>query len=118
MGIIEIVGAMVGSGALTGFITAIVSRRKATAEAEQIETTSKLDIAKSAMEYADRIEHSFSNRIDYLVKEVQALKEENILLRQKIDILVDENIKLRLEIGKLSMQGSSTTTTTRGAQDV
>lgn len=102
MPIMELIGAILGSSAITGVVTAIVSRRRAKAEALQIETTTKIDVAKAAMEYSDRIEKSFLARIDGLSKEITELKIENIRLREKIDILVDENIKLRLEIVKLS----------------
>jgi len=102
MNIIEIIGAILGSSAISAIITAFFSRRKANAEAKQVEVSSQLDVARSAMEYADRIEKNFLNRINDLTQEIINLKAENVLLRNKIDQLVDENIKLRLEVGKLT----------------
>lgn len=102
MNIIEIVGAILGSSAATGILTALVSRRKYNAEAKQIESSTQVDVAKAAMEYADRIERMFTGRLADLATEINALKVENVALRNKIDQLITENNQLRIEIGKLT----------------
>ena len=102
MNIYEIVGAIIGSGTLSALVTAFFSRRKANAEAKQVETSSQIDVAKAAMEFSKTVENVLNNRLVDLMNEITALKEENVKLRQRIDTLVEENIKLRIEITKFS----------------
>lgn len=95
-------GAILGSSAISSLITAFVSRRRSAAEAKQVETSSQIDVAKAAMEYADRIERMFTGRLADLTQEIINLKAENVALRNKIDQLITENNQLRIDINKLS----------------
>lgn len=99
---IELIGAVLGSGALSSVITSLVNRKQAKADAKHVEADTQIDVAKAAMDYADRIEKNFNNRLTDLTQEIIGLKAENVQLRLKIDNLVDENVKLRVEVGKLT----------------
>ena len=86
--VLAIIGAFGGGAGIAGIITAILSKKKTDAEAENTNIKSILEIDSRLNERMSKLEE----RVARLEEENLKLKEENLKLRHRLGIGPDDNI--------------------------